>query len=54
MHCYQTICQIAKKLFVEGWQVHSQMARRVSTLHAHARFPNLTMNTLILSVTHVI
>ena len=51
---YQTIRQIAKKLllkggkFVLGWRVG------VSTLHARDRSPNLTMKTLILSVTHMI
>ena len=35
MHCYQTICQIAKKLFVVGRQVRSWMARRgIYSVHA--------------------
>ena len=46
----------SQETFIEGWQVRSWMARRVyiSTLQACAWSPNLTMNALILSVTHMI
>ena len=44
----------SQETFVEGRQVHSRMACRVSTLHTCARSPNLTMKTLMSSVTHTI
>ena len=54
MHCYQTIRQIAKKLLLKGGKFILGWFVGVSTLHARARSPKFTMNTLILSVTHVI
>ena len=52
-HCYQTIRQIAKKLLLKGSKFILGWLVGVSTLHVSARSPNLTMKTLILSVTHM-
>ena len=54
MHCYQIIRQIAKKLLLKGGKFILGWLVGVSTLHACAWSPNLTMKTLILSVMHVI
>ena len=54
MHCYQTIRQIAKKLFLKGGKFVLGWLVGVYTLHTHAQSPNVTMKTLILSVTHMI
>ena len=51
---YQTIRQIAKKLLLKGGKFVLGWLVGVSTLHAHAWSTNLTIRTLISSVTHVI
>ena len=52
--CYQTIRQVAKKLLLKGGEfIQYGWLIGVSTLHAHAQSPNLTIKTLISSVMHV-
>ena len=53
MHCYQTIRQIAKKLLLKGGKFVLGWFAEVSTLHARAQSPNLTMKILISSVMHM-
>ena len=46
MHCYQIICQIAKKLLLKGGKFVLGWLVGVSILHVCARSPNLTIKTL--------